>query len=191
MARGAQKKEGKPYPSLQPSEDVEYLYMVPYKGSRRLVVSRIMVLSRCRWAKCWGDTTRRKGLYQGGYGCSCKGVLSDGGLGCCWTWPQETCTCPLVETTSLSEATSVYQEYPQSWAFLVAQRVKNMPAMQETWVWSLGLEDPLEKEMQPTPVFLLVESYRQRSLVGYSPWGRKESDTTKWLTHTHTPHPQS
>ena len=32
-----------------------------------------------------------------------------------------------------------------SWAFLVAQLVKNMPAMQETWVQSLGWEDPLEK----------------------------------------------
>ena len=34
-----------------------------------------------------------------------------------------------------------------SWASLVAQLVKNLPAMQETWVQSLGWEDPLEKEM--------------------------------------------
>ena len=34
-----------------------------------------------------------------------------------------------------------------SWASLVAQLVKNQPAMQETWVRSLGWEDPLEKEM--------------------------------------------
>ena len=32
--------------------------------------------------------------------------------------------------------------------------IKNLPAKQETWVQSLGKEDPLEKEMQPTPVFL-------------------------------------
>ena len=32
-----------------------------------------------------------------------------------------------------------------SWASLVTQLVKNLPAMQETWVWSLGWEDPLEK----------------------------------------------
>ena len=32
-----------------------------------------------------------------------------------------------------------------SWASLVAQMVKNLPAMQETWVQSLGLEDPLEE----------------------------------------------
>ena len=34
-----------------------------------------------------------------------------------------------------------------SWASLVAQRLKHLPPMQETWVWSLGQEDPLEKEM--------------------------------------------
>ena len=36
----------------------------------------------------------------------------------------------------------------------MAQKVKNPPAMQETWVESLAQEDPLEKEMEPTPVFL-------------------------------------
>ena len=56
-----------------------------------------------------------------------------------------------------------------------------MPAMQETWVRSLGWEDPLEKEMQPTPVFLPGESHGQRSLAGSSPRGRKESDTTEQL----------
>ena len=58
----------------------------------------------------------------------------------------------------------------------MAQIVKNLPAMQETWVLSLGWEDPLEKEMVPTPVFLPGESHGRRSLVVYSPRGRKESD---------------
>ena len=35
------------------------------------------------------------------------------------------------------------------------------------------------REWQPTPVILLGESYGQKSLVGYSPWGCKESDTTE------------
>ena len=39
-------------------------------------------------------------------------------------------------------------------ASLVAQMVKNLPTTQGTWVQSLGQEDPLEKGMQPTPVFL-------------------------------------
>ena len=52
--------------------------------------------------------------------------------------------------------------------------VKNLAAMQETWVRSLNWEDAL-----PTPVFLPGEFQGQRSLVGYSPWGCKESDTTE------------
>ena len=45
---------------------------------------------------------------------------------------------------------------------------------------------PWRMAWQPTPVFLLGESYRQRSPAGYSPWGHKESDTTKMTSHTHT-----
>jgi len=56
---------------------------------------------------------------------------------------------------------------------MVAQTIKNPPAMQETWVRSLGWEDSLEKGMEPTPRFLPGESHRQRSLVGCSPWGHK------------------
>ena len=107
-------------------------------------------------------------------------------------------------------------------ASLVTQMVKNLPAVWETWVWSLGREDPLEKEMAihsstiawkipwteepgrlqstgsqrvghnwvtslsfPSLVFLPREFHGQRSLVSYSPWGRKELDTTERLTHTH------
>ena len=61
----------------------------------------------------------------------------------------------------------------------MAQTVKNMPVMQETWVQSSGWEDPLEKGMATTPVFLSGEFHIQRSLVGYSPWGHKQSDTTE------------
>ena len=60
--------------------------------------------------------------------------------------------------------------------------VKNLSAtqeMQEIRVWSLGQEDPLEEEMQPTPVFLPGESHGQRSLVGYSPLDHKELDMTE------------
>ena len=64
----------------------------------------------------------------------------------------------------------------------MAQRARTLPVMQETQemrVQSLGGEDLLEEEMQPTPVFLLGKSHRQRSLAVYSPWGHKESDTTE------------
>ena len=65
---------------------------------------------------------------------------------------------------------------------LVVQMVKNLPATWETWVWSLsGERIPWRREQLPTPVFWPGEFHRQRSVVGYSPWGRKESDTTMWL----------
>ena len=64
-------------------------------------------------------------------------------------------------------------------ASLVAQTVKSLPPRQETRVWSLCQEDPLEKEMATHSSILAREFHGQRSLVGYSPWGYKESDTTE------------
>ena len=49
--------------------------------------------------------------------------------------------------------------------------VKNLLGMQETWVQSLGQEDPLEKERQPTLVFLPGEFHGKRSLEGYKSLG--------------------
>ena len=68
------------------------------------------------------------------------------------------------------------------WASLGAQMAKNLPAMQETQVQSLGQEDPWRREWMPTPVFLPGEFHGQRSLAGYSPWGRKESGMTEQQT---------
>ena len=73
-----------------------------------------------------------------------------------------------------------------AWGSLVAQTVKNMPAVGETWVWSpiptwVG-KIPWRKEWLPTAVFLPREFHEQRSLVGYSPWSYKESDTTEQLS---------
>ena len=59
--------------------------------------------------------------------------------------------------------------------FLVAQMVKNPLAMQETWVEKI----PWRRKWQPTPVFLPGKFHGQRCLVGYSPWGHQESDTTE------------
>ena len=68
---------------------------------------------------------------------------------------------------------------------MVTQTVKNPPATWETWVRSLGWEDPLDLAWQPTLVFLPGEFHGQRSLVGHSPRGPKESDTTEQLSTTH------
>ena len=107
-------------------------------------------------------------------------------------------------------------------ASLVAQLVKNLPAMQETPVWFLGQEDPWRRDRLHTTVFMgfaggsegkestctagdlgsvpglgrspgeghgnplkyscLENPHGERSAVGYSPWGRKDSDTTEWLS---------
>ena len=50
----------------------------------------------------------------------------------------------------------------------------------DPWVGKI----PWGKEWHPTPIFLPGESHGQRSLAGYSPWGRKESDMTERLTLT-------
>ena len=56
--------------------------------------------------------------------------------------------------------------------------VKNLPAMQKTQVRSLGGEDPLEEGMTTYTSILAWRIHEQGSLVGYSPWGGKESDIT-------------
>ena len=61
----------------------------------------------------------------------------------------------------------------------MAHKVKHLPAMWETWVRSLGQEDPQEKEMATHSSTLAGKFHGQRSLVGYSSWGHKESDTTE------------
>ena len=67
-------------------------------------------------------------------------------------------------------------------ASLVAQMVKNLPAMQETWIWFLAREDTLEKGKLPTPVLLPKEFHGQKSPAGYSTWGHKELDMTERLS---------
>ena len=67
--------------------------------------------------------------------------------------------------------------------FLVAQMGKNLPAVQETRVRSLGQEDPLEKGVatHSSQYSGLENPHGQRSLVGCSPCGQKESDMTEQL----------
>ena len=63
-----------------------------------------------------------------------------------------------------------------SWTSLVAQTVKNLPAMRETWVQSLGWEDPLEKGMQPILVSCLENSMDRGA------WGATVHGVTKSQT---------
>ena len=63
-----------------------------------------------------------------------------------------------------------------------AQAVKYLPTVQETWIQSLGQKIACRWGGQPTPVFMLGKSHGQESLMGYSQWGRKKSDTTERQT---------
>ena len=72
---------------------------------------------------------------------------------------------------------NAFGDYRLVGASLVVQLVRNPPAMQETWVQSLGWEGPLEKGRLPTTVFWPGEFHGL-----YSPRCRKESDTTERLS---------
>ena len=63
--------------------------------------------------------------------------------------------------------------------FLGGSDAKNLPAMQENQVPSLGREDPPEKDLATHSRILAGESHGQRSLVGCSPWSRKELGMTE------------
>ena len=77
---------------------------------------------------------------------------------------------------------------PIYWAFLVAQMVKNLPAILETWVWPLGWEDPLEEGMATHSSILAWRIPMDRGAwqAGYSPCGHKELDITEWLSTAQT-----
>ena len=66
----------------------------------------------------------------------------------------------------------------------MAQTVRSLPEMQETWVRSLGQEDPLEKEMAIHSNILPWKIPWTEELGGLQSMGRKESDTTERL-HFH------
>ena len=62
------------------------------------------------------------------------------------------------------------------WDSLIAQSIKNLPQGRRPGFDSWVRKSP----WRPTPVFLPRESHGQRSLVGYSPWGRKSRSDTTW-----------
>ena len=110
----------------------------------------------------WGSTEKEK-VFPGGKESTCNpgDPSAIPGLG---RYPEEGLGYPL--------------QYSQ--ASLVAQMVKNLPAMQETWVRSLGWEDPLEEGMATHSGILAWRiPHGQRSLADYSLWSCKESDMTE------------
>ena len=68
----------------------------------------------------------------------------------------------------------------------MAQTVKRLPTLQETWVQSLGWADPLEKEMAAHSSILAWEIPWTEEPGGLQSMGLQRMDTTERLTHTHT-----
>ena len=79
----------------------------------------------------------------------------------------------------MNKMVPIYVTYDYVQASLLAQTVKNLSAMRETQVRPLGQEDALEKGMV---IHSSILSWRIPWTEEYSPWGRKESDTTEQLT---------
>ena len=106
-------------------------------------------------------------------------------------WALSLWHCPHTDVTFVNGGT---------WVSLVVETVKNLPAMQKTWIQSLGQGDPLEKEMATHSSILAWrmpwttlnamtcmthECHGQRSLAGFSPRGHKESGMTERLALCH------
>ena len=64
-----------------------------------------------------------------------------------------------------------------NWTSLVAQKIRSLPAVRETWIRPMGWEDPLEDGMATHSSILACRILMERSLEDYSPRGHKESDT--------------
>ena len=75
--------------------------------------------------------------------------------------------------------TGLRKSYDGKGASLMAQTIKNLSAMQETWVQFLGWEDPLEEKMENHSSILAWDIPRTEEPTGYSPWGHKESDVSE------------
>ena len=85
------------------------------------------------------------------------------------------------EKAVIQNLVNINKDCDVCWACQVVLEVKNPPANAgdvrhgfDPWVEKI----PWRRAWQPTPVFLSGESHGQRSLAGFSPWGRKELDTT-------------
>ena len=95
-------------------------------------------------------------------------------------WQESACNTGdpgLIPGSGRSAEEGIIYPLQYSWASLVVQLVKNLPIMWETWVWSLGWEDPMEKGN-------VTHSNILAWRILYSPWGSKESDTTERLSLT-------
>ena len=111
-------------------------------------------------------------------------------LSSCWKHPELASSTQDKWTGSCPQGAQGTKFQGQAWHLgpsfclsLVAQPVKNLPAMQETWARFLGQEDPLKKGMATHSSILGWRiPWTERGLAGYSLWGRNELDRAEGLT---------
>ena len=116
-----------------------------------------------------------------------ESICSMSSSNCCFL----TCIQISQEAGQLVWCSHIFKNFPQFVVIVVvnksiAQLVKNLPSVQETpWFDPRVEKIPWKRKWQPTSVSLPGKSHVQRSLVGCSPWGHKESGTTERLTLTY------
>ena len=99
-------------------------------------------------------------------------------------WAFSNCDTGLIPGSGRSSGEGIGYPLQYSWASLVAQLVKNPPAMRETWVLSLGWEDPLEKGMAIHSSILAWRIPWREEPGRLQSMGHKESDMTERLHYT-------
>ena len=139
------------------------------------------------WGRWWSDTTERLHFH---FSLSCIGEGNGNPLQCsCLENPRDggawwAAVYGITESRTRLKWLSSSSSSLSLWASLVAQTssicLKSRRPGFNPWVRKI----PWRMKWQPPPVFLPGKSQGRRSLVGYSPWGRKELDTTEWL-HFH------
>ena len=142
--------------------------------STRTAVVEGLVSSTWLWSSCWRAWSQPGSWMSGVHltaGPRGPGLLLWPAVG---TAPEQMCA---YISNGVANQRAKYRLFSLLGVFLVAQLVRNPPAMWETWIRYLGCKDPLEKKTATHSSLWPGEC-----LGLYSPWGRKESDMTEWFS---------
>ena len=102
-------------------------------------------------------------------------------IGTCWAWAVAPCQTRTLVILSWVMGSPRFRRYRQKGGCLMVGKCKENPGVhtEARGCFQAGDFKIQPRTWQPTPVFLPRKSHGWKSLVGYSPWGRKESDTTE------------
>ena len=142
--------------------------------SIRTAVVGGLVSSTWLWSSCWHAWSQPESWMSGVHltaGPRGPGLLLWPAVS---TAPEQMCA---YMSNGVANQWVKYRLFSLLGAFLVAQLVRNLSAMWETWIWYLGCKGPLEKAIATHSSLWPGEC-----LGLYSPWGRKESNVTEWFS---------